>query len=181
MGVSRRNALALLSSLSMSGLAGCVSGLNSASDDSSNKGDSEYDQLQQQVLYVGEDIELQLPDAVQSVSSPDDADFIVLSAATETTAEQVVHWLKDRHGVAVFGTSEEVSGTWDVWAESDAYEEIAGSMRDGGPPSSDVAMLQSRWYGGSIVSKYVSTWDHNPDNDEIIEKIDRTLREMENG
>lgn len=177
MGISRRNALALLSSLSVGGLAGCVSGLNSASGDSENGG-PEYDRVQQQAFYIGEDIELQLPDAARTVPSADDADFIVLSAATETTAEQVVRWLEDRRGVAVFGSSEEVGRTWDVWAESDAYEEIAGNMRDGGPPSSDVAMLQSRWYGGSIVSKYVSTWDHDPDNSEIVERIDRTLQEM---
>ena len=172
--VSRRKTLALLSSLSAGGLAGCIRPGNLLSDDD----ELEYSYLRERPVYVSEAIELQLPENVPNVTAPDAADLVVLSSDTEKGAEQIVGWLADWRGVAVFGPPEEVKRTWSAWMETDAYGELAGSMRTESSYS-EPAILQARWYDGSIVADYTRAWDDEPDNDATIEGVDSTFEAME--
>jgi len=155
-------------------LAGCIRPGNLFSGDD----EVEYSHLRERPVYISEAIELQLPEDVQTVPAPDAADLVVLSPATERDAEQIVGWLTDWRGVAVFGPPDDVKGTWSAWMETDAYEELAGSMRTESSYS-EPAILQARWYDGSIVADYTRAWGDEPDNDATIEGVDSTFEAME--
>lgn len=175
MDITRRQKLSFLASLSVCGLSGCALNI----PDSNAGGNPTYDYPKDRPIYISENIHLQFPDDVKNVHSPDNADMIVLSPDTEKNAEQVVSWMRDQKGVSVFGDGDEVHGTWDVWRETDTYQEIEGEARAGSTrESADSKMFAAQWKSESIVASHTSTWD-NLDGRDLIVSIDYAFQEMD--
>lgn len=176
MDITRRQKLTFLTSVSICGLSGCVNnipGLNPG-------GNPEYDYARERPIYISEGIDLQFPDGINKATSVDDADMIVLSTETDTSADNVVSWMRGQKAVSVFGDGDDVKETWDVWRESDAYREIEGEARAGSTQASaDSKMLAARWKKQSIVAASTSTWGSDPGGGELIEHIDYAFQLMD--
>lgn len=178
MDVTRRQTVAVLTGLSTCGLSGCINGFPG----SGSGGTPEYDYIDNQPVYISENIDLEFPPQMNRVTDTGDADAIVLSSDTQASVEQIVSWLRTQKVVSVFGEGNKVLETWAVWQESELYQELESKARDGRIRAPDNSKeLNSKWKIEDAVAGHVSTLDSNPDGNTVAEKIDLTFQLRDEG
>lgn len=170
---SRRQFLRAASPLTFIGLSGCSF---PSGNTPSNADTPEYEHLRNTATYVGEDVSLRLPDDVQRVDAPTNADLIVVHANTDVSVETVVSWLADDRAIALLGDRAE--GTWLEWAQSEEFENAfdTAGVSDANP---DPQLL----IGATVelrVTTYRKTWSEQPSNEDIIAALSETMRDIEN-
>ncbi|MEF8801928.1 MAG: hypothetical protein V5A38_12255 [Halolamina sp.] len=136
-----------------------------------------YEQLPQTAVYTADDVGIRLPESVQRVAAPTNADLIVLHGNPAVEAEQAVTWLAEERAVALLG--DRAQETWLDWARSEAYRETFGSgeLAAGDPPPHLLVAAAS----GSDMSTYRYSWSDQPSNGDIVRTLDDAMVEIANG
>jgi hypothetical protein len=156
-------------------LAGCAA-LSDGLDEEEPPGDDgpdEYRRLDTVGVHVAEGVDLSVPDEVETVSAPTDADVVVLPDETGVAADQAADWLADDRVLALLGADAEA--TWLGWARSDPFRDaLDGGFADAEP---DPQLL----VGGAVgahVRTYRHTWADGPDDDDVLEALDENLADL---
>lgn len=167
--LTRRHALRSSGIALLGVLAGCTElvGTEPNSD--------EYYHLQERSVYVERGVDLTIPEAVQTVAEPEDADLIVLPDTPGIEASQAVEWLEHRRVIALLGG--ESQRTWLSWRRSDAYVEAfdPSGMGEGDPPPE----LLLGWYADSMVHTSHHSWGYEPSESDYLAGIDETLEDID--
>lgn len=166
---SRRDFLAGASAA----LVGAVAGCSALVSDGPNgpRDDREYGRLQVTAVYVADGVDLSMPDEVETVTGPSNADLLVLPGGTDARAEQVVDWLADDRTLALLGDGAE--STWLSWARSDTYRDTfdGGGYGDSDP---DPQLLVAAAVGLDVTT-YRHTWGDGPRDRDVLDALDEVL------
>jgi|APHM01.1.fsa_nt_gi hypothetical protein len=174
MDITRRRTVVALAGLSTCGLSGCLSGLTGSD------GNIEYDYIDNRPVYISENIDLEFPPQMNRVTDTGDADAVVLSPDTQASIEQIVDWLRAQKAVSVSGNANRTFETWNVWEDTDLYQEVHQSRgRAETPPPDNSTRVHVKWKKGDIVASFSSDLDSNPDGNKIVELIDMALESMD--
>lgn len=167
--LTRRHALRASEGVLLGAVAGCTElvGSDSRSD--------EYHQLQELPIYLESDVDLAVPDDVQTVAEPEEADLIVLPDTPEIEASQAVDWLEHQRVLALVG--EESQPTYLSWRRSDVYVEAfdPSGMGEGDPPPK----LLLCWHADSMVHTSQHSWGYEPTDSDYLDGIDKTLERID--
>lgn len=166
---TRRRLLACLSAGTVSGLAGCAA---LGGDDTPR--DLQFERLQTTAVYVDEDADLSMPEEVETVGAPTNADLLVLPGDTDVGAERAVDWLAADRVLALLGEAAEP--TWLSWARSDVYRDAfeGEGVADGDP---DPQLLVAGTVGLHVPT-YRRTWSDGPRERDVIRALDETLADL---
>ena len=174
---TRRACLVGLSLPVASALTGCSTLLPARSE--STPTPPSYEHLRRTAVHVDPGVSLDLPDGVQVVESPANADLVVLPAATDVTAATAVDWLAQETVVALLGADAEE--TWFRWQRSDEYRDTfdRGGSADASP---DPELLVAFAVGVEYVSTHRSTWGHtdDPSDAEVLSALEEALADEAN-
>lgn len=169
--ISRRGLLCAVSPLMLTGLSGCsfLSG-NSPSSEAT----PEYERLRNTATYVGDDVDLRLPDAVPRVEASTNADLIVIQGTPDVSVETAVSWLADDRVLALLGDRAEE--TWLEWARSEEFRSAfdTGGVGDADP---DPQLLVGATIGVRVTT-YRKTWGDQPSNSDIAAALDETMDDI---
>ena len=145
--LTRRGVLATSGTAVAAAVAGC-------SALSGNGTPEEYENLQQRPVYVDDTVELSIPETVQSVDTPEDADLIVIPDTPNIEVSQAVEWLQQRRAIALLGADSQ--RTWLSWVQSEEYEEAFDpkSIAEGDPEP----QLLIAWDTDTVVTTQQYSW-----------------------
>ncbi|WP_242695422.1 hypothetical protein [Halomontanus rarus] len=167
--LTRRGVLATSGTAVTGALAGCsaLSGEEETPE--------EYEHLQQRPVYVDEDVELSIPDTVQIVDVPGDADLIVIQDTPDIEVSKAVEWLEEKRAIALLGG--EAQSTWLSWVQSDAYEEAFDpqGFAEGDPEP----QLLIAWDTGPLVTTQQYNWGTGPSDSDVLTALNKTLRDID--
>lgn len=135
----------------------------------------EYEHLQQRPVYVAASVDLSIPDTVQTVDAPDDADLVVIPDKPNIEAPKAVEWLEQKRAIALLG--EEAQSTWLSWEQSDAYVEAFDPK--GGAEGDPEPNLLIAWYTGPLVTTQHYIWRPDPTDNEVLRALNDTLGDIE--
>ena len=166
--VTRRGVLATSGTAVVVALAGCSALSGEGTPE-------EYENLQQRPVYFDEDIQLSIPETVQSVDAPGDADLIVIPDTPDIEVSQAVEWLQQKRVIALLGG--EAQSTWLSWVQSDAYEEAFDpqGIAEGDPEP----QLLIAWDTGSLVTTQQYSWGSGPSDSDVLSGLNETLGEID--
>lgn len=134
----------------------------------------EYETLQQRPIYVAAGVDLSVPDQVQIVDAPGDADLIVMPDTPDVEAARIVTWLEQTRAIALLG--EESQSTWLSWVQSDAYVEAFDPEGIAeGDPEPDLLIA---WDAGSEVSTAHYHWWTGPTDNDVLHALNETLEDI---
>ena len=167
--LTRRHALRASGGVLLGAVAGCTELVESDSHS------DEYHHLQELPVYLKGDVDLAVPDDVQTVAEPEEADLIVLSDRPGIGASQAVKWLEQRRVIALVG--EESQPTYLSWRRTDAYVEAfnPSGMGEGDPPPK----LLLCWHADSMVHTSQHSWGYEPTDSDYLDGIDKTLERID--
>lgn len=153
-------------------VAGALAGCSSLNEEETPE---EYEHLQQRPVYVDEDVELSIPDTVQRVDAPGDADLIVIPDTPDIEVSQAVEWLEEKRAIALLGG--EAQSTWLSWVESDAFEEAFDPQAFGeGDPEPQLLIA---WDDGSLITQQQYNWVSDPSDNEMLTALNKTLGDID--
>jgi hypothetical protein len=172
MALPRRQFLRTTATLPFVALAGC----SSLPERTAPTTDTPtYEQLRNTAVYVGDDVGVRFPESVPTVSTPNNADLLVIHGNASVSAETAVSWLTDDRAVALLG--ERAQETWTDWARTEefqnAFDTRGLSEANPAPQLLVGATVELR------VTTYRKTWEDQPDNDEIVAALDETMGDIE--
>lgn len=172
--LSRRQTLAGTGATLIGAIAGCASLPVDGFEDEPTES-REYERLQRTAVYVDDDVDLSIPDAVPTVSAPNNADLIVLPGATGVSAEQAVDWLADERVLALLG--DESESTWLAWARSDVYADaFRGAGVSDSEPDPDLLVAAAV---DVTVTTHRYTWAEGPRDRDVLRKLDEALADIQ--
>lgn len=153
------------------GLVGTLSGCSALPTGGSTAQDRSFDRLHLTAVYVDDDVDLSVPDEVETVSARNNADLLVLPGETDVGPGRVVEWLDADRVVALTGADAEA--TWLSWARSDAFADAFenGGFGDSEPDPSLVVGAAI----GLHVTTYRYTWADGPRNRDVLRALDEAL------
>lgn len=161
--------------LSSSGLAivGAVAGCTDLLGDETDS--DEYEHLQQRPVYIETSIDLAIPDTVQLVDTPADADLIVIPDRPDIEASQAVEWVEQKRAIALLGR--EAQSTWLSWVDSDVYVEAFDpqGFAEGDP---DPELLIA-WDTGTVVTTQHYSWGSGPSDSDVLSALNETLGDID--
>lgn len=169
-GIRRRNVLAATSTVLLGAVAGCPAFADEDSID-----DIEFERFHQTPVYLADDVELSMPEEIQTVSEPADAELIITPDEPDVPPEQAAEWLADGRILALLG--DEAENTWLSWVRSDAFDEafdIQGIAE--GEPDPDLLV------GVAIdqqPTRYNRTWERGPHESDILKAVDEILVDID--
>lgn len=169
--ISRRRALHAGSVALFGSLAGC----SSTPTDESEPQDLTFDRLDVTAVYVADEVDLSMPEGVETVAATDDADLLVLADETDVDAEQAVEWLTADRVLSLVGDSSEA--TWLSWARSDAFED-AFENRGYSDSEPDPSLLTGAKIG-NYVKTYRRSWSSGPRDRDVLRALDESLVAIE--
>lgn len=85
------------------GLLGSLAGCPDSLSDSSTSEEQTFDRLDTTSIYIADSVKLSLPQAIQTIPEPSNADLLILPAETAVDAQQAVEWLLDDRIIAILG------------------------------------------------------------------------------
>lgn len=168
---TRRRLLQAAGALPAVTLAGC-----SAAFDSSEAATAtpDYEQLPQTAVYTADDVGIRLPETVERVTAPANADLVVVHGNPSVDAEQAVTWLADERAVALLG--DRAQETWLDWAETEPYRDAFGSEgRAAGDPAPHLLVAAA---SGTDVTTYRYSWGDQPSNADLVRALDDAMADI---
>jgi hypothetical protein len=156
-------------------LAGVVTGCQGfITDRSGTTTPTEFDHLDDRPIYVDEALDLTVPEAVQVVSEPEDADLILLSDDPDAGPEEAVDWLSDRRAIGLLG--DDAQDTWLSWVDSQPYHDAfdPNGVAEG-EPAPDLVIS---WHTGNLVTTRRYGWDRGPDDGKVLTALDESLTDI---
>lgn len=165
---TRRRVLAGAAATSIAALAGCTNLPGEATDEPS------YERLPTTPVYLADGVDLTLPDEVETVDGPANADLLVLPDDTDVSADRAVEWLADERAVALLGDG--AQDTWLDWTEDDAYISAFGDQ--GRAEANPAPQLLVGAYDDGLVTTYRKTWGNGPDDQDVLAELDEVLVDL---
>jgi len=167
--VTRRHLLGASGTAATGAVAGC-----SALSSEETAPDT-YDHLEQRPVYVDSAVEITVPDSVQLVETPGDADLIVLPDTPEIEVAQAVEWLEETRAIALLG--DQSQRTWLSWEQSDAYVAAFDPQGFGeGDPEPDLLIA---WNTDPLITTQQYGWGSDPTDSDVLAALNKTLGEIE--
>ncbi len=166
--LSRRQILRLGGGASISSLAGCSIPL--LSDSTKGNGQS-FERLHLTAVYVAEGVDLSIPEEVQTVSQPYNAELLILPDETTVAPEHVVEWFAADRIIALLGANAEA--TWLDWAQTDAVTQHFKNdgVGDAEPDPSLVVAANIDLY----LKTYRHSWGSEPRDRDVLQALDEKL------
>lgn len=160
----RRYVLTALGTALTGTLAGC-----------SELSSEEYENLQEHPVYIDLNVELSIPDTMQIVDAPKDANLIVIPDTHDIAAPQAVEWLKQKRVIALLGG--EAWSTWLSWVETDAYEETFEHPDMVGERLPD-SRLVITWPTPAAALTAQYRLESEPSDSDILTALDNTIEDI---
>lgn len=169
-GATRRRVLAAAGAALTVGLAGCWGAEPEEPEDHGG-----YEHLRRRTVHVDGSVDLSVPDDVPTAGAREDADLLVLPGDTDVGVDRAVEWLADDRVVALLG--EDAEATWLAWEDGDAYRDaFGGEGAADAEPDPDLLVAAAV---GDRVTTYRYTWGNEPDDHDVLGKLDGALADLE--
>lgn len=156
-------------------LFGSLAGCSSTPMDESDPQDLTFDRLDVTAVYVADEVDLSMPEEIETVTATNNADLLVLPDETDVDADQAAGWLAADRVLALLGDSSEA--TWLSWARSESFED-AFENRGYSDSEPDPSLLIGAQIG-SYVKTYRRSWSDGPRDRDILRALDETLVAIE--
>lgn len=164
--ITRRTFLAGTGTTLLAGLPGCTNPSRPTETQS-----PDFVLLDVTATYIHDDLDLDADDELPLVSTPTNADLIILPANTDTATERAIEWLTTPRSIALLGDT--AQDTWLTWSTSEEYRDTfggAGSATANPAPQLIVAIPDNL-----DVHTYRYSWAQKPTDTQVLEAIEEAM------
>lgn len=165
------------SALHAAGLAllGSLTGCSTLPTEPSGTDDLDFERLDSVAVHVADDVDLSMPDEVETVNARHNADLLILADGTDVEVDQVIEWLDDENAIALLGDGAEA--TWLSWARSDAFEDAYANEGVSDAEPDPYLVVGARI--GLHVTTYRRSWADGPRDRDVLRSLDEILVDIE--